>query len=230
MKKVTVFLPCRSGSQRVPEKNTKKFANNSAGLVEIKIKQLLNTENINKILVSTDDEVVKEIAKKFNDDRIVIDHRPSSLASSETSTDDLIKYLPLVISDEHIMWTHVTSPLVTSEIYFDAINKYFEVISNSDSDSLMSVTPIKSFLWNENAPINYNRDVEKWPRTQTLAPLYEVNSGVFIARRSVYLDQNDRIGKKPFLFKLNKIESFDIDWPEDFKIGELLYKENFDYD
>lgn len=230
MKKITVFLPCRSGSQRVTNKNTKTFANVSGGLLSIKIKQLIDTINIEKIVVSTDDILVKKIVLEFNSEKIIIDNRPNYLASSETSTDDLISYLPKIIESEHIMWTHVTSPFITSEIYFEAINKYFECISTLNFDSLMSVTPLRTFLWNEDGPINYNRDLEKWPRTQTLNPIYEINSGFFIANRNTYLNQNDRIGKLPYLYKLDKINSFDIDWPEDFKIGELLYKENFDYD
>jgi CMP-N-acetylneuraminic acid synthetase len=230
MKKLTVFLPCRSGSQRVAKKNTRTFANNYGGLLSIKINQLLNTINIEKIVVSTDDILVKKIALEFSSKKIIIDNRPSYLASSETSTDDLITYLPQIIESEHIMWTHVTSPFITSEIYFEAINKYFECISTTNFDSLMSVTPLRTFLWNENGPINYDIEVEKWPRTQTLSPVYEINSGFFIANRSAYINQRNRIGEIPYLFKLDRIESFDIDWPEDFKIGELLYKEKFNHD
>ena len=53
---------------------------------------------------------------------------------------------------------------------------------------------------------------------------------LFLVLKNIYINQNDRIGNTPLLYKLNKIDSFDIDWPEDFKIAELLYKEKFDYD
>jgi len=33
-----------------------------------------------------------------------------------------------------------------------------------------------------------------------------------------------RIGKKPFLFEMNKIEAIDIDDPIDFTIAETFYK------
>ena len=35
---------------------------------------------------------------------------------------------------------------------------------------------------------------------------------------------NDRIGKKPFLYELDKLVGFDIDWPNDFKLAEQLIK------
>ena len=43
---VKAFLPCRSGSQRVKNKNIKKFHKYKFGLVELKLKQLLKVEYV----------------------------------------------------------------------------------------------------------------------------------------------------------------------------------------
>ena len=43
----------------------------------------------------------------------------------------------------------------------------------------MTVTKIQKFIWNDRKPVNYNRNLEKWPKTQTIEPLWEVNSGIF---------------------------------------------------
>ena len=37
---VVVFLPCRAGSTRVPEKNTRPFAGHGGGLLGVKLDQL----------------------------------------------------------------------------------------------------------------------------------------------------------------------------------------------
>ena len=50
---VDVFLPMRAGSERVPKKNTKKFAGIEGGLCCLKIKQLIDAKLINKIIIST---------------------------------------------------------------------------------------------------------------------------------------------------------------------------------
>jgi N-acylneuraminate cytidylyltransferase len=71
--------------------------------------------------------------------------------------------------------------------------------------------------------INYEHSEGKWPRTQDLPILYEVNHAVFMTSRRVYLEKLDRIGSKPYIFTQNKIESFDIDWEEDFLIAEAIY-------
>jgi CMP-N-acetylneuraminic acid synthetase len=221
LNKVIAFLPMRKGSQRVKNKNIKDFSNIPGGLTYVKISQLLKSKRIAKIIVSTNDEEVKIIAKSFNSDHIIIDDRPEELASSSTSTDDLVRYVPSIVKTGTVLWTHVTSPFVDESIYDSMIGKYFENIS--DYDSLMSVTKMQKFLWKNEKPINYDKLKEKWPRTQTLEPIYEVNSGAFIADIEVYKNIHDRVGEKPFLYELSETKAFDIDWEDDFEIAEILW-------
>lgn len=220
-KSVNVFLPMRSGSQRVPKKNTKTFAGIEGGLCRIKLEQLLKTDLVNKIFVSTNDPQVVDISNSFNSKKIEIVMRPKNLASSFTSTDELINYVPEIMPDHPILWTHVTSPFINSDIYNESIDEYFNNLNLYDS--LMSVTKIQKFIWNKTKPISYDNSIEKWPRTQTMEPLYEVNGGIFIASKNIYEKCNDRIGNKPFLFETVEEISFDIDWLSDFKIAEAMF-------
>lgn len=219
---ITAFIPCRAGSQRVPKKNTKVFAGVPGGLVEIKLRQILNVSLIDKIILSTNDPEVISIGKSI-DKRIIIDERPEHLATSETSTDDLINYVSNVITEGHVLWTHVTSPFLSPQVYELAIEKYLEAISLGQHDSLMTVNKIQTFLWDEKGGINYDRKKEKWPRTQTLKKIFEINSGIFLNSVENYIKFKDRIGKSPVLYKTEGYASFDIDWPEDFKLAELIY-------
>ncbi len=224
MNNIVAFLPMRKGSERVPNKNIKTFANINGGLAFIKIQQLLKVKAIDKIIVSTNDADVKKIASSFNSNKIVIINRSEDLSSSDTSTDDLIKYVPTIINSGVILWTHVTSPFIDNVMYDDMINSYLNNIHKYDS--LMSVTMIRKFLWSNNKPINYDRSKEKWPKTQTIKPVYEVNSGAFIASIDIYRDLNDRIGSNPFLYELSGKQSFDIDWESDFYIAEAMWDKN----
>lgn len=222
MKKNIVFLPCRKGSQRVPNKNTRPFAGIEGGLLRIKLEQLLACKKIDAIYLSSDDDVVLNIGRKMNDERIIIDRRPDHLCQSSTSTDDVIRYVPdLIKEDATIIWTHVTSPFLKAETYDDMLNTYYAHLSGYDS--LMSVNELRTFIWNKDGAINYDRKIEKWPRTQTLEPWYEIDSGVFIADRSIYTQLLDRVGNQVFPYVTSKLESFDIDWPEDFEMAELMY-------
>ena len=46
----------------------------------------------------------------------------------------------------------------------------------------------------------------------------------YLFTKSSFLVNDSRIGAKPYMFLLNKIESVDIDDPEDFIIAESLHK------
>ncbi|GAM69534.1 acylneuraminate cytidylyltransferase [Vibrio sp. JCM 19236] len=216
---INVFLPCRKGSQRIPNKNTKEFAGIKGGLLEIKLGQLIKCKSIDTIVVSSNDDVVLDFVSKYSDNRIVIDERPEHLGSSETSTDDLIEYVPSIIQEGHILWTHVTSPFIDQEVYDNIISSYKKGL-NEGFDSLMTVKEIRGFIWNKTGPISYDRNIEKWPRTQTIEPLYEVDSSVFMSGVKLYKQLNDRIGVNPFIYVQNGDQAIDIDWPEDFTYAE----------
>lgn len=219
--KVTCFLPCRKGSQRIPNKNIKPFSGVEFGLVQIKLKQLLEAEQIDKIVLSTDDDVILEYAHSLGSEKIQLHKRSAELSSSDTSTDKLVAHALDLIPEGHILWTHVTSPFITAAHYNDIVKAYKEKLEEGH-DSLMTTTIIHSFLWQDGKAMNYDRQVEKWPRTQTLKPVHEVNSGVFLAPSTVYKELDDRIGNQPYLFALDNLISHDVDWPDDFVIAECL--------
>ena len=226
-KTITCFLPCRKGSQRVINKNTRQFAHLDNGLIEIKINQLARSLLIDQIIVSTDDERVKEITEDIGrrvKKPIYVVDRPNSLASSSTTTDSLIEHVPSIINEGVILWTHVTSPFVDEKIYDSAIKFYKNAITNKAHDSVMAATKLQNFIWNEDGPVNYKRSPIKWPQTQTLDLLYEINSAFFIAHSSIYRSHMDRIGENPALYILEHPFSIDIDSIDQFQEAQLTWE------
>jgi CMP-N-acetylneuraminic acid synthetase len=198
------------------------FAGIEGGLTRIKLEQLLHVRGIGRIVLSTDDPDVAAVAVEIGDERIEILGRPAELASSTCHTDALIGHVPDIIDDEHILWTHVTSPFVNETLYEEAIQAYFEGL-DGDHDSLMSVTKMQKFLWNDAGPM-YDTSEARWPRTQTIKPVYEVNSGIFLAPRQAYVEYGDRVGRNPVLFEIADLLAFDIDWEHDFEVAEILWR------
>lgn len=219
--KVTCFLPCRAGSQRVVRKNIKPFAGYENGLIQIKLRQLLAAEEIDEVVLTTNDADILAYAESLDESRLRLHRRVEELSSSATSTDQLVAHALELIPEGHILWTHVTSPFITAKHYDEVIRIYREQ-REQGYDSLMTTTAIHGFLWQDEQPMNYDRTIEKWPRTQTLAPVHEVNSGAFLAPADLYRELDDRIGRRPYLYAMDKFISFDIDWPEDFVIAECL--------
>lgn len=218
---VRCFLPCRKGSERVPRKNIKPFAGYAHGLVEIKLGQLLGSTLIDQVVLSTNDEEILDFAASLNSEKIVLHRRRDDLSGSDTSTDALVAHALELIPHGHILWTHVTSPFLHAAIYDQIIARYFSALEQG-YDSLMTTTLLRGFLWDERGPVNYERSREKWPRTQTIAPLHEVNSAAFLSQAANYRALDDRIGARPLLYQVDKIASFDIDWPDDFALAECI--------
>lgn len=221
--KIAFFLPTRKGSERVVNKNTRPFADIKGGLVENKVKQLLGTKLIDEILFSSNDEACIAVAERFKDSRLRIIERPTELCLSTTNLQDLICYVPTVTDAEHILWGHVTTPLCGADQYDAAIRLYLDKI-NEGYDSLVGVTELKNFLLNREGKLINNSTNLAWPRTQDLEALYPINHTMFLAKREVYTEQKNRIGQKPLLHVMDGLHSFDIDWPEDFFIAEIIYR------
>ncbi len=220
------FLPCRAGSQRVPFKNTRQFDSEGRSLFDIKMQQLIACPHIDRIVVSTNDNAIKDAARsaiEAHGARITLDHRPDALCSSSTLTDDLIRYVPTIIPSGHILWTHVTSPFVDASDYSNIIHAYFDGLATRKHGSLMTVTRLQGFMWDENGPVNYDRTKEKWPRTQTLDVLYEVNSAAFVIPADVMARTADRITDDVRRYELSKSKSVDIDHIDEFDLAAALY-------
>ncbi|OYX35518.1 MAG: hypothetical protein B7Y99_03130 [Caulobacterales bacterium 32-69-10] len=225
MTEIIAFLPCRAGSQRVPLKNTRQFADEAHGLLGVKLRQLDACRAIDRIVLSTNDPAVIAIGEQYasKSSRIVIDHRPDSLCSSATSTDEIVGYVPTIVDSGAVLWTHVTSPMVGAEQYAGMVDAYRAAIAAGTHDSLMSVTPVQNFLWSRTGPLNYDRAKEKWPRTQTLEPLFMVNSAAFLIDVGLMAKLDDRVGAKPLLYDLDEVTAYEVDWEEQFTIAERIF-------
>ena len=115
-----------------------------------------------------------------------------------------------------------TNPLLTSATLDRAIETYF---SNLDEyDSLFSVTRLQSRLSGQDgSPVNHNSD--ELIRTQDLSPIFEENSNFYIFSKNSFNNaKKNRIGLKPQMFEVDKLEAIDIDEQQDFELAEILYK------
>lgn len=218
-RRVSVFLPCRKGSKRVRHKNIRRFGSYSLGLIELKLEQLQECKSIECIYVSTDDERILDYASSLHSSQIVCHQRDDYLCTDTVKLEEVICHAANLVQEGEVLWTHVSSPFFRSNDYEEAIHDYFEARERG-YDSLMTTTCIQGYVWSEDSPVNYSRLINKWPPTQTIKPLYEVNNACFIASHEIYAGQKDRIGLRPYLKQVSPFIGFDIDTPADFKWAE----------
>ncbi|KHL24229.1 hypothetical protein PK98_14685 [Croceibacterium mercuriale] len=218
------FIPCRSGSERVPNKNTRPFAGFTGGLLELKLRQMAEIPELESILVSSNDPIVLDATERYAhevDDRIVPLERPDEYGRSSTSMDDFILYIAQLRATGTIFWSHVTSPFITSSIYRDGLATYEQALSDGH-DCLVSVTRTQRFFWTEQGPVNYDNTVEKWPRSQDLTPLLEINHALYVMPFKSMREVGDRIGRQPYFYDIDEHDAADIDWEPQFVTLEKL--------
>lgn len=224
--KISFFLPMRSGSQRVIDKNTRPFSITGKSLFELKIEQLIKLQHaVEEIIISTNDPQVILQSVKYQDcSKIRVELRPEHLCLSTTKVQDLIDYVPTVVKAEHVFWLHVTAPFVDYKDYQNALEEYQKYVIDGEYDSLMSVNKIQQFIWDDQQKtiINCDRSVNPWPNTQDLNPLYEVNHAFYVSSVYNYKKFRDRIGINPKLFPLEGIKKIDIDWEADFLLAQKI--------
>ena len=74
------------------------------------------------------------------------------------------------------------------------------------------------------APKRYRRSrgTRDIPRTQTIEPVYIETSAFFIFPRALWTGRHRRIGDRPYMAVVDRIEGLDIDYPEDFTMAEII--------
>jgi CMP-N-acetylneuraminic acid synthetase len=217
--KVTALLPMKGHSERVPNKNMKIFFENPLYHCVATILEM--SELVDSIIINTDSFAIAEDAIKYFP-KVKIIERPEDICGDMISMNDIIKHDLKYSANEHILQTHSTNPLLSPKTLNSAIKRYFEL--QPEYDSLFSVTKIQTRIyWDDGKPVNHNP--KELINTQDLPPLYEDNSNLYIfSKQSFTASGNNRIGLRPQMFPIEKLEAVDIDDEDDFKIAELLYR------
>ncbi|HRP59119.1 MAG TPA: acylneuraminate cytidylyltransferase family protein [Vicingus sp.] len=217
--KIIALLPMKGHSERVPNKNMKLF--NGIPLFHHVLTTLQNCNLIDEVIINTDSNIISESAKKFS--KVKIHNRPNEICGDFVSMNDIIAF-DLNHSDGDIfLQTHSTNPLLKTTTIHQAIEKFK---TQREFDSLFSVTKLQTRLyWEDVRPINHNPN--ELIRTQDLPPVFEENSNFFIFTKSSFKNAaNKRIGKKPMMYEMDKLESVDIDEPHDFILAETIQQLN----
>jgi CMP-N-acetylneuraminic acid synthetase len=220
--KIIALLPMKGNSERVPNKNLKDFSGKP--LYHRVMETLLNSDYIDTVVVNTDSDVIKNDLKKYFEGNVVIVDRPTEIIGDFVSMNKIIECDINTIEAAFYLQTHSTNPLLKTESVNQAIEKMIAVNESKEFDSIFSVTKLQTRLYKANG-VSFNHNPDELLRTQDLEPLYEENSNFYIFTKESFINSGGkRIGLKPFMFEIDKIEAIDIDEPQDFIIAESLFK------
>jgi len=216
---VYAFIPLRSGSKSIKDKNIKIL--NNKPLCYWVLKSCQESEKIDKIIVATDSSEYKTIITNFGFKKLEIYDREEINSGDFSSTESVIlEYINKVklSLDSKFVLIQATSPhLKTKEI-----NQMLEKSQKKCAD-IVSCVRLKRFLWDQKGtPLNY--DITNRPRRQDFSGLLIENGAVYISKVNKILKSGCRVSGNIEVFEMNEDSFFEIDEPKDFTISEILMK------
>ena len=208
--KTVAFVPIRLNSKRVVGKNLKLLGNRP--LMCYILETFIKAKGIDSVYCYCSNEDVV----KYLPEGVKFLKRPESLDSDDTLGKDIYEEFTKTVDADIYILAHTTSPFIKKETIENALNK----IINEDYDSAFSAEKIQTFAWYNGNTLNY--DIKEIPRTQTIEPVYVETSAFYMFKRDIWKVHKQRIGSKPYMAIVDKIEGVDIDWPEDFEFAERI--------
>ena len=223
MKNIAI-IPARGGSKRIPRKNIKPFMGKP--IIAYSIEAAMQSELFDEVMVSTDDEEIAEIARKYG-------AKVPFMRSAETSNDyagtaDVIlevlkKYKDLGREFDTICCIYSTAPFVTSGNLMEAYSKLTDGIDFVFTCVAYSY-PVQRSLHIVDGKISMVYPEYAASRSQDLEPIYHDAGQFYVAQVESFVQERTFWGKNTVGLVLSELEVQDLDTLTDWTLAEMKYK------
>ncbi|MGC1372225.1 MAG: acylneuraminate cytidylyltransferase family protein [Candidatus Sulfotelmatobacter sp.] len=221
---LVAIVPARSGSKRIPQKNTRPFFGRP--MLTYAVSAALNSGLFREVVVSSDDPAVAHMVEPYGATFVL---RPPELATDSASLVDVARHVlgslrARCIEPEALCQCMPNCPLVRSR---DIVNLWHQFESGNHSFQI-SVVPYRG-LYPHWAVVAGDNNQGRWlfgdnnfVRSQELSKAYCPTGAIWWARAKDFLEQNAFYGSPFALAPMDANRGLDIDDEEDIKLAELL--------
>lgn len=209
--KIVAFVPAKSSSNRVPNKNTRPF--NGEPFFLFTIHKLVQCDFIDEVYIDSDSEEILELGVRAGALPL---KRDKTLASNKTDGNALfMNEVNSVQADIYIQ--HLcTSPFISKNTLRKAVD---HLINNGQHDSVVLAQSEKQYLWKDNWP---TYPIERIPNSIDLPETIIESMGLYVLKRDAALTTNRRIGNHPHLIFGSPIELIDVNTEEDLHLAKVI--------
>lgn len=222
-KKIVAVIPARGGSKGIPQKNI--IGVNGRPLIDFTIKEALNSEYIDTVIVSTDSEKIAEVSRKCGADVPFL--RPAHLAGDHSKTIDVLINLINELSKEgntydYLILLQPTQPLRRAFHMDEAIKKTID----NGYKSLLSVSlvedhPILIRTINNQGELHNLLNINSTVRRQDFPTYYKVNGAIYINKIDEDFNEKTSLNDNIYPYIMEKKYDLDIDEPFDLELLKL---------
>ncbi len=223
--KAIAIIPARGGSKRIPKKNIKSFLGKP--IISYPIEAALKSKLFNEIMVSTDDEEIAGISKKFG---ASVPFLRSTKNSDDfaTTVDVLLEVIEEYKKNgkvfDYVCCIYPTSPFISSE----KLNHSFKFLIEKKADSLIPIVrfshPIQRALRIENDNLQYIYPENRNKRSQELELTYHDAGQFYWIKTDILINQSSLVTDNSIAYEISELEVQDIDSETDWKIAEMKYQ------
>ncbi len=223
MKNIAI-IPARGGSKRIPKKNIKEFCGEP--MISWTIKEAKKSKLFDEIIVSTEDQDIADIAKKFGATTPFT--RPFELADDFTTTHSVVlngiqTLLDLSWDFDMVCCLYPCSPFIN---YQDLIATY-DLLNKNKSLYVYPVTPYshpiqRAMSLSTKNKLEYVDRSNETSRTQDLEVRYHDTGQFYWGSKDQWLT-TDKIHSNAVGYAIPASRVVDIDEPDDWKLAELLF-------
>jgi len=220
------IIPARGGSKRIPYKNIKDFCGKP--MIAWSIEAAKASGCFDKIIVSTDDHGIADIAQEWGAD--VPFMRPSELSDDYTGTIPVMRHAIqwLDANESKVGYTcciYAAAPFVSA---YD-LQSGWELINGSDYDYAFSVTsygfPIqRAIRINEQGRVGMINPEHFITRSQDLEEAWHDAGQFYWGKAEAWCEERAIFDEGSVPVKLPRHRVQDIDTPEDWTRAEWLFR------
>lgn len=226
--KILAVIPARGGSKGLPRKNVLTLGGKP--LIAWTIESSLNSEYISKTIVSSEDDEVLNISKKYNADII---KRPKELANDTATSESVIYHTLKELQKYSLEFDYVVLLQPTSPLRNDRdIDVAFEKLFSSEATALISVCELdnkilKAFKENKLGFLDgISNNQYPFMRRQDLPKTYLSNGAIYIVKVDEFLHKKSFYTDKTIAFTMTETSSLDIDTKEDLlKVEKYIHED-----
>lgn len=231
--KIIAIIPARGGSRGLPRKNILPLAGKP--LIAWTIEQAKQSRYIDKVVVSTEDNEIAEISKKYGAEVV---ERPKELATDSSLAIEAVRYTLTELKKGK--YSPVIGILLESTCPLRSvkdIDKCIEILlENENLDSVATfseatLNPTRAWTIKDGKPTTFIKNAVPWLPRQDLKKAYQLNGAVY-AFRVDKLKENDIsvfFGNSHAVIIPKERPMLDIDDTLDFEFIEFLIQRG-DYD
>jgi len=226
---LAALIPARGGSKGVPRKNIRIL--NGYPLLAFSIAACYLSKNIDRVIVSTDDKEIADIARRYGAE--VPFYRPSKYAT-DTATDlDVLAHFFTQVDIEEVAFIRPTTPLREPNILDNIIDNYFK--NKDDCTGFRSMHELPESPYKtckiENGycrgffeDFNGIKDYMNLPR-QLFPKAYQPNGYIDIVKKSTVLCGED-FGEKIIPYVTDFVLEIDVEFQFDMIENQLKKNKN----